>query len=106
MITNSLTVNSEGDEEKISVEAYQISREPYTVMSIKECTKIYSMIKKGESMDEDVDDDELTDEEDDQLWLPNYSAAAEEQVVIGSDTSDSRNIKLTPCSIMVRRRNA
>ena len=47
-------------------------------------------------MDEDVDDDELTDEEDDQLWLPNYSAAAEEQVVIGSDTTDSRNIKLTP----------
>ena len=95
-LTSALTVNSEGDEEKISVEAYQKSREPYTVMSIKECTKIYSMIKKGESMDEDVDDDELTDEDDDELWLPNYSAAAEEQVVIGSDTTDSRNIKLTP----------
>ena len=64
-LTDALTVDSEGGDEKVSIEAYQLSTQPYTVMSIEECTKVNSMIKKGDNMDEVVDNDEIGDEDHD-----------------------------------------
>ena len=95
-LTDALTVDSEGGDEKVSIEAYQLSTQPYTVMSIEECTKVNSMIKKGDNMDEVVDNDEFGDEDHDGNIVAYQSFVAEEKVVLGSDNSDSSEKKLTP----------
>ena len=95
-LTNTLTFDSEGREEKTSIESYQQSCRPYTVISIKECTKVYSMIKKGCSMDELIEDDELSDEDGDENTFAHDPVLDEVNVVLGSDKSKSSDIKLTP----------
>ena len=46
-------------------------------MSIKECTEVYSMIKKGDNMDEIVEIDESSDEDGDEARVTYNSVTSE-----------------------------
>ena len=94
-LTSALTYNSEGDEEKVPIDACQKSQRPYTVMSIEECTKVYSMIKKGGSMDEVIEDDEVMDDDDEEATVVHHSVIDDEHVVLEPNNSNSSDIKLT-----------
>ena len=63
-VTGTLLLDSNGHEQKVSVDAVTASREPYTEMSASECVLIESKLKKGRVLDEvldDGDDDYLED---------------------------------------------
>ena len=64
-LTSSITVDSEGKEEKCPTEALESCKRPYTVMSVDDCSKILSKIRKGGDIDEVIEDDEFHDDGDD-----------------------------------------
>ena len=95
-MTRALQFDSDGEEEKISVEAAQLSKQPYISMTLQEASEGFSKLRKGISLDEVVEDDELDEEEGNLLGLPNSNVDAGEFIVHGSDvTGLPKHYKLT-----------
>ena len=87
-LTSSITVDSKGEEEKCSIEAIKSSQRPYTVMSVENCSKILSKIKKGADVDEVIETDEFDDddEDDEDVAGSGYKPQeTQEHVVFGCD---------------------
>ena len=94
-LTSSITVDSEGKEEKCPTEALESCKRPYTVMSVDDCSKILSKIRKGGDIDEVIEDDEFHDDGDDyQLGNAYQTQEDEEHIVFGSNVAGKTD-KLT-----------
>ena len=80
-LTCALRFDSHGEEEKCSVEAVQLSMQPYASMSLQDASEGFSKLRKGISLDEHIGDEDLDEEEGNLLELPNNNAAAGEVIV-------------------------
>ena len=75
-LTAALRVDSHGDDEKCSLEAVQLSMQPYESMSLQDASEGFRKLSKGISLDENIDDEILDDEERDSVGLPDNTAVA------------------------------
>ena len=71
-LTEALTVNSDGEEEKCSLNAVEQSNQPYTTMTLQQASEGFSKLTKGISLDEVIDDHDLEEEEFDFPAIPNH----------------------------------
>ena len=70
-LTQELTVNSDGDDEKCRVNAVERSKQPYTTMTLQQASEVFSKLTNSISLDEVIDDNELDEEEFDLPGIPN-----------------------------------
>ena len=95
-VASALRVNSDGEDEKCSLDAVKQSKEPYASMTLQDASHGFSKLQKGLSLDEDVDNDDLDDEEGNLVVLPNTDAATGEVILHESDvTGLPKDFKLT-----------
>ena len=95
-LTSALRFDSHGEEEKCSVEAVGLSMQPYASMSLQDASEGFSKLRKGISLDEDIEDEELEEEEGNLLGLTTHNVDAREVIVHGSDvTGLPKDFKLT-----------
>ena len=95
-LTCALRFDSHGEEEKCSVEAVGLSMQPYASMSLQDASEGFSKLRKGISLDEDIEDEELEEEEGNLLGLTTHNVDAREVIVEGSDvTGLPKDFKLT-----------
>ena len=87
-LTAALRVDSHGDDEKCSLEAVQLSMQPYESMSLQDASEGFRKLSKGISLDEIIDDEILDDEERDSVGLPDNTAVAGDVIFSGSEVSD------------------
>ena len=89
-LTEALTVNSDGDEEKCSLNAVEQSKQPYTTMTLQQASEGFSKLTKGISLDEVIDDNDLEEEEFDFPEIPNHYV---------DDTEVNKNVDAVEVSV-------
>ena len=95
-LTAALCVDSHGDDEKCSLEAVQLSMQPYESMSLQDASEGFRKLSKGISLDENIDDEILDDEERDSVGLPDNTAVAGDVLFHKSEvTGLPKGFKLT-----------
>ena len=95
-LTSALRVNSQGEEEKCSVEAVKLSMQPDETMSLQDASDGFRKLSKGISLDENVYDEILDDEERDSVGLPDNTDVAGDVIFQGSEVTElPKDFKLT-----------
>ena len=75
---------------------FELSKQPYALISLQDASEGFSKLRKGISLDEHIGDEDLDEEEGNLLGLPNNNAAAGEVIVHGFDVTDlPKDFKLT-----------
>ena len=69
-LTQALTVNSYGEDEKCSLNAFEQSNQPYTTMTLQQASEGFSKLTKGISIDEVIDDNDSDEQEFDLPGIP------------------------------------
>ena len=98
-ITEALHFDSNGEEEKISIEAAEDSMEPYTSMTIDKCRLVFSKISQGKLLNEYLEEDEDTDDEDGTSSVSGSSRCSSNDLMVVVDEDESGGcdeIELTP----------
>ena len=94
-LTSALRVDLDGGDEKCSVEAFELSRQPYASMTLQDASEGFSKLRKGISLDEDIANDGF-EEESNLNGLPTNNAASGEVILHESDgTGLPKDYKLT-----------
>ena len=62
-VTSALRVNSDGEDEKCSMDDLKLSMQPYSSMSLRDASDGFSKLIKGISLDEDIGDENFDEEE-------------------------------------------
>ena len=86
-LTQALTVNSYGEDEKCSLNAFEQSNQPYTTMTLQQASEGFSKLTKGISIDEVIDDNDSDEEEFDLPAIPIRNVDAVE-VISNVDVAD------------------
>ena len=99
-MTSALRVSPTGEDEKCSVDALNLCDQPYASVSLQDASDGFSRLKKGISLDEDIEDEDLDEEQGNLVGLPNSDAVAGEVILQASDLSDlPKDFKLTDSQI-------
>ena len=95
-LTSTLRADSYGEDVKCSVEAVELSMQPYESMSLQDASEGFRKLTKGISLDETIADEILDDEERDSVGLPDNPAVGEDVIVHLSEVTElPKNFKLT-----------
>ena len=95
-LTCALRVDSEGEDVKCSEEALKQSMKPYASMSLQDASEGFSKLRKGISLDEDIQDVDLDEEEGNLLGFPSNNTSAGEVTVHADDGTElPKDFKLT-----------
>ena len=98
-ITEAIQFDSNGEEEKISIEAAEDSTAPYTSMTIDECRLVFSKIRQGKLLNEYLEENEDTDDEDGATSVSGASICSTNDLMVVIDEDepgDVEKIELTP----------
>ena len=81
---------------KCSVEAVELSMQPYESMSLQDASEGFRKLTKGISLDEAIADEILDDEERDSVGLPDNPAVGQDVIVHLSEVTElPKDFKLT-----------
>ena len=99
-LTAALRLDSHGEDEKCSVEAVELSMQPYESMSLQDAAEGFRKLSKGISLDENIDDENLDDGERDSVGLLDNTAVAGDVLFHESEvTGLPKDFKLTDSQI-------
>ena len=99
-MTSALRVDSHGEDEKCSVEAVELSMQPYESMTLQDASEGFRKLTKGISLDENIDGEISDDEERDPVGLPQNTAVAGDVTFHGSEVTElPKDFKLTDSQI-------
>lgn len=79
-MTSALRVNSDGEDEKCSMDDLKQSMQPYLSMSLRDASDGFSKLIKGVRLDEDIADEDSGEEEGNLDGLPKSNVAAGEVI--------------------------
>ena len=95
-LTCALRHDMDGHEEKCSMEAVTLAMQPYASMSMKDASEGFYKLRKGISLDEDIEEEDFDEEEANLPAVPNNDDAAGDIILCGSDVTElSEDFKLT-----------
>ena len=95
-LTCALRHDMDGHEEKCSMEAVTLAMQPYASMSMKEASEGFYKLRKGISLDEDIEEEDFDEEEANLPAVPNNDDAAGDIILCGSDVTElPEDFKLT-----------
>ena len=95
-LTSALRVDSHGEDEKCSVEAVELSMQPYESMTLQDASEGFRKLTKGISLDENIDGEISDDEERDPVGLAQNTAVVGDVTFHGSEVTElPKDFKLT-----------